>query len=139
MKECIIALALAAICCLNACGSKGTAKELENTPDNQSNMNTAAAVTEAEESEMEINNRTLIANALGVDENARNMRFIMNSLKAINVGWIQTAELTQENGEDVLDITTKDQMNYRIYLSSSKKVDAIKDLSSGEWLITSER
>lgn len=139
MRKCIIALALAAICCLNACSSKDTAKELENAPNNQSNMNTAAVVTEAEESEMEVNNRTLIANALGIDENARNMRFIMNSLKAINVGWIQTAELTQENGGDVLDITTKDQMNYRIYLSSSKKVDAIKDLSSGEWLITSER
>ena len=54
-------------------------------------------------------------------------------------GRIQSADLTQENGEDVLDITTKEGRCLRIYLSSGDNPEAIKDISTGEWLVTSSR
>lgn len=168
MRKCIMVLMLAALCCFSGCGSRSDVKT-ENFPDDQSNVSTAAEsaetddqsnvstaaetaspddknntgtaaeTAESEESEVDRNNKKIIADALGVEENARNIRFIMNSLNTIPVGRIQSALLTKENGEDVLDLTTEDQKSYRVYLTGSKKVDAVKDLETGEWLITSER
>ena len=161
-------LMLAALCCFSGCGSRSdvktekfpddqsnvsTAAESAETddqsnvstaaetasPDDKNNTGTAAETAESEESEVDRNNKKIIADALGVEENARNIRFIMNSLNTIPVGRIQSALLTKENGEDVLDLTTEDQKSYRVYLTGSKKVDAVKDLETGEWLITSER
>ncbi len=139
MKKTIIALTLAALCLFSACGSRENAAKQENVPDDQSNISVESDMMESEVSEVERSNRAIIADALGADENARSIRFIMNSLNTINVGRIQSAELTQENGEAVLDLITEDQKNYRIYLTGSKKVDSIKDLTTGEWLITSDR
>ena len=93
--------------------------------------------TDREESEMDEANRTIIAKALGIEENSRNIRFILNSLNTIEAGQIQDAELTEENGDRVLALTAEDGTKYQLYLSASGNVEAVKNLTTGEWPIQS--
>lgn len=84
-------------------------------------------------------NRTIIAKALGVEENNRNIRFILSSLKTIDAGQIQSAEMAEENGEKVINLVAEDSTEYRIYLSERRSVEAVKNLVTGEWSIRSDR
>ena len=84
-------------------------------------------------------NRTIIAEALGVEENNTNIRFILSSLDVINAGQIQSAKLTEIDGEKVINVVAEDDQDYRIYLSRSGSVVAVENLTTGEWPIRSER
>lgn len=89
--------------------------------------------------EMNAKNRTLIAGALGVEEDSRNIRFILSSLNTVGAGQIQSAEVTEEDGEKVIKVVAEDGIDYQIYLSESGSVEAVKNLTTGEWPIQSER
>lgn len=82
---------------------------------------------------MEASNRTIIAEALGVDENNRNI------LDTICAGKIQSAEATEVDGEKVLNLVAEDGTDYRIFLSGSGSVEAVENLATGEWPIQSNR
>lgn len=84
-------------------------------------------------------NRTIIAEALGVEENNTNIRFILSSLDVINAGQIQSAKLTEIDGEKVINIVAEDGTDYRMYLSRSGTVVAVENLTTSEWPIRSER
>ena len=135
MKNSVISLVVIALCCLAGCyRSTPNIEEQDNI--NQSSIPVAV---ETIDSATESHNRTLIANALLLDEGARSVNFILKSFVAIEAGKLQSAELVQENGENMLDIISESQHKYRIFLSGNNTVEAIKDITTGEWLITSEK
>ena len=92
-----------------------------------------------ETGEMSENNRAIIAEALGIDEGSRNIRFILKTLDTIGAGQIKSAEAGMDGGDSYLDITAEDDTVYRIYLTGSGSVDAVKNMDTGEWPIKSER
>lgn len=92
-----------------------------------------------ETGEMSENNRAIIAEALGIDEGSRNIRFILRTLDTIGAGEIKSAEAGTDGGDSYLDITAEDDTVYRIYLTGSGSVDAVKNMDTGEWPIKSER
>ncbi len=92
-----------------------------------------------EETEVDAINRTVIAEVLHIDENSRNIRFILGCLNTIGAGQIQSAESIVAEGEKAIDLIAEDGTNYRIYLSGSGSVESVKNLDTNEWPIQSER
>lgn len=92
-----------------------------------------------EEMEVDVINRTVIAEALSIDENSRSIRFILSCLNTIGAGQIQSAESIEVEGEKAIDLIAEDGTNYRIYLSGSGGVESVKNLDTNEWLMRSER
>ena len=88
---------------------------------------------------MEADNRAVIAKALGVAEDARNLRFILRGLDSAGTGPVKEALLKEENGGRVLDLTAESGKKYRLYLSARGNIDALLDLDAGEWLIRAVR
>ena len=137
MKTRLIGLVAAILFCLSGCGSENVAAGATPVPASERADRTVAS--ETEESDMESQNRAIIAEALEIDESARNIRFILNCLNTINAGKIEKAEATEENGEKSLDLLTENHKRYRIYLSGNLTVEAVKNRDTGEWLIQSYR
>lgn len=88
---------------------------------------------------VDANNRTIIAEAVGIEENDRKMRFILSTLNTISAGQIQSAEAVEDDGRKVINLVAEDGTNYCIYLSRSGSVEAVKNLDTGEWPVKSER
>lgn len=118
MKKWVIVLALSVLCSMSACGN---------------------ADGDEEKMQVDANNRTIIAEAVGIEENDRKMHFILSTLNTISAGQIQSAEAAEEDGEKVINIVVEDGTNYCIYLSGSGSVEAVKNLDTGEWPVKSER
>ena len=131
----ILSLSVGIICFTNACAA--TASQ----PAEKEETVTEVIDKEGDSSDMEAEsvNRTIIAEALGIDEESRNIRFLLSSLNTIGAGQIQKAEKGNENGEDVLLVVAEDNTNYCIYLTGSGKVDAVRNMDTGDWVITSQR
>ncbi len=156
MKKAVIIFEIIALCCLSACGnttagragsqsdvSAGTTtgsidSEIGDSESVES-INTDTYNDSEEDSEVTAVNRTIIANALKIDESSRNIRFILNCLTTIGAGKIQKAELVEEKNEKMLDIVAEDSTIYRIFLSSGGSVDAVKNCTTGDWPIQSTR
>ncbi len=112
----------------------------ESDPDVNVDDNTEVNADEDEEKmQVEANNRIIIAEAVGIEENDRKMRFILSTLDTISAGQIQSAEAAEEDGEKVINIVAEDGTNYCIYFSGSGSVEAVKNLDTGEWVVKSER
>lgn len=94
---------------------------------------------EEEVNEVEIFNRKIIANALGISEDARSLRTLMNALDTIDAGKIQKAVATEIDGDLVLDVVAENNINYRFLLSDQGNMEAVLNLDTGEWLIRSVR
>lgn len=129
MKKWMIVPVLIMLCCMSACCKENVNNESEATDNDYS----------VEEMEVDAINRTIIAEALGVEENNRNIRFILSSLNTINAGRIKSAEVAGVEGEKVINLVAEDGTDYRIYLSGSGSVEAVENLTTGEWAIQSER
>lgn len=143
MKKLLIIFEIFTLCCFCACGKENITdvSEIVNSDkaDNGVNLADINLDNGEEENDLDAGNRTMIAEALGIEEDSRNIRFILNSMNTIGAGQIQKAEAVEENGEKMIDIVAEDGTNYRIYLSGSGNVDAIENLLTGEWPITSDR
>ena len=137
MKKTAVVLAVILALCLTACSA--AKQPITDAPEaeGEGTVETAPATEETEK--MDAQNRTLIAQALDIPEDARNLKFILNGLNTIEAGSLQSAVYSSENGEDVLDIVSQDGTNYRIYLNSSGSVDAIMNVDTGEWPVSSQR
>ena len=84
-------------------------------------------------------NRTMIAETMGIEEDNREIRFLLSCLNTIHAGEIKKAKLGEQNDSKVIDIVAEDDTEYRIYLSNSGSVEAVENLSTGEWPMISER
>lgn len=139
MKKWVIIWILIILCCISACSNKSI--------DNADSINGISDIADShdavdgdeEEIEVDAINRTIIAEALGVEEENRNIRFILNSLNTIGTGKVQSADATEIDGEKVINLIAEDGTEYRIYLSRRGSVEAIKNLDTGEWPVQSKR
>ena len=149
MKKWVIVLALSVLCSMSACSNRnvnnisdsGQKDVVNGVSDESGSGGNVDDNTDADEEKMQVdaNNRTIIAEAVGIEENDRSMRFILNALDTINAGQIQSAEAAEEDGEKVINIVAGDGTNYCIYLSGSGSVEAVKNLDTGEWPVKSEK
>lgn len=94
---------------------------------------------EMEDSEMDEANKALIAEALGIESDSRSMRTIISGLKTIGAGTIKSAEAGNDNGQDILIVVAEDDTQYYIHLTGSGNLDCVKNVTTGEWVITSVR
>ena len=85
------------------------------------------------------NDIKIISEALGVDENTRNIRFIISTLDTLGVEQLINAEATVNSDDIVLNIESSNHKKYSIYLSKSGSVEAVKDLDTEEWVIKSDK
>ena len=153
MKKWVIVLALSVLCSMSACSNRNTnnisdsgqndvANEVSDESGSGENVNDNTEVNADEDSEkmkVDANNRTIIAEAVGIEENDRTMRFILSTLDTISAGQIQSAETVEEDGEKVINLVAEDGTNYCIYLSRSGSIEAVKNLDTGEWPVKSEK
>lgn len=135
MKKWIASLGLIMLFCLSACDNKSDIVVNDGSIDKEFGNSTD---WDEEETEVDINNRTIIAEVLGVEEDSRNIRFILRTLNTIKVGKIQSAETDEIDGEKVINLVAEDGTNYRIYLSKSGSIEAVKNLDNAEWPIQSK-
>lgn len=153
MKKWMIVLVLSVLCNMSACGN-GNVKNISDSGQNDAvnggidepgsgeNIDDHTEINaDGDEEKMQVDekNRTIIAEAVGIEENDRNMRFILNTLNTISAGWIQSAEAAEKDGEKMINIVAEDGTNYCIYLSRRGSVEAVKNLDTGEWPVKSER
>ncbi len=87
---------------------------------------------------VENDNRKMIAEALGIEEDHRKIRFILRGLETANAGAIQKAETTQENDFTVLKVVAEDGTNLSVYLTDGYSLNSVKNDDTGEWLVKSE-
>lgn len=134
----LIILALIMCLVLSACGSDSTAgtdTTVSVAGEQVTDENEAGGETDV----MSENNRKIIADALKADEESRGIRFILNALETVGAGEIKNAEAGMEGEDRYLDITAEDDTLYRVYLTGSGSVDAVQNVTTGEWPIRSER
>lgn len=146
MKKWIVVLSCVLVCLLSACENGNVSEETETAQKEQLTVNVTdeadlddSAEKEEAETIVDTINRAIIAKALDVEENARNIRFILSSLNSIEAGQIQSADVSEDAGQTVIDIVAQDGVSYRIYLTENGSVDAVKNLDTNEWPIRSNR
>lgn len=83
-------------------------------------------------------NERMIMDALNTD-NRDDVSTIISALDSIKAGNIQRATPSTENSDKVLDVVSEDGAKYRIYLTKNLAVEAVKNMDTGDWVITSER
>lgn len=83
-------------------------------------------------------NERMIMDALNTD-NRDDVSTIISALDSIKAGNIQRATPSTENSDKVLDVVSEDGAKYRIYLTKNLTVEAVKNMDTGAWVITSER
>lgn len=91
-----------------------------------------------EEDEVDMENRKILAEALGIEENSRNLKFMVNALHTLEAGQLSLAEAEEWNGEQTVRIVAEDGTNYRIYLVNGN-IDSVENVDTGEWPIQSNR
>ena len=77
----------------------------------------------------------------GNEDGGRAVRSVMTILDMIEAGQLAGAEIEdgEAEGEKVLSVYTEDETLYRIYISASGSVDAVRNMDSGEWVLRSNR
>lgn len=112
-------------------------------------MNTGDATTEEISSEdstieeydetVDAANRTKLAEALSIEEDARCLKFLLSALRTVNAGAIESAELSTEGSDRIINVVAEDGTNYQIFVSNGNSLEAVKNADTGEWVITSEQ
>lgn len=137
-KLLILILSILILTTFCACNKKNT------TDDTQSGITIQTDTSnlinsKKEDIEVDNSNRAIIATALNIDPNSRNIRFILSTLNTIDAGTIQKAEFLEENSQQILNIISEEGTPFSIYLTKNGSVDAVKNTKTGEWVIQSSR
>lgn len=83
-------------------------------------------------------NERMIMDALNTDD-CDDISTIVSALNSVKAGNIKSATPSTENNDKVLDVVSEDGAKYRIYLTGNLTVEAVKNMDTGEWVITSSR
>lgn len=136
---CIICLLI--VFTVSGCSSlpKTMGDEPESTSsDNGETSENSEETSEAgEESDMEKENRRILAKALGKFEKSSSVSNIIGFLDVINAGKLQSAKAGKNGDDPFLDIVAEDGTNYHILLSRGGNVEAIQNVDTGEWVVQS--
>ena len=142
-KWVIIGIACCILCCMDACGRQYS-KEEPTTQAHQMEEVVATVTslpknTEQEDVDVEEKNREMIAQALEIETEDRNIRFILAALDTVHAGKLQSAKAKEKDGEKTLEVLAEDGVSYRIYLTGSGSVEAVENLVIGEWPVQSQQ
>ena len=142
-KWVIIGIACCILCCMDACGCQYS-KEEPTTQAHQMEEVVATVTslpknTEQEDVDVEEKNREMIAQALEIETEDRNIRFILAALDTVHAGKLQSAKAIEKDGEKTLEVLAEDGVSYRIYLTGSGSVEAVENLVTGEWPVQSQQ
>lgn len=125
---------------LCACGHNDSEPSIN--PKKATMQDTTSALSSSDVPDITTNassiNAAVVMDALNVKDK-KEVDTIINALNTISAGNIISATPSTENGEKVLDIVSENGAKYRIYLTKSLTVEAVKNTDTGEWVITSER
>ena len=142
-KWVIIGIACCILCCMDACGRQYS-KEEPTTQAHQMEEVVATVTslpknTEQEDVDVEEKNREMIAQALEIETEDRNIRFILAALDTVHAGKLQSAKAIEKDVEKTLEVLAEDGVSYRIYLTGSGSVEAVENLVTGEWPVQSQQ
>ncbi len=116
--------------CLCLCSCKNEQKSVEKQPVKKPQV-------KLEDNKEMKENKRLIADTLGIEDDHKLIP-IQHALVTVNAGKIRKA-VQRKNDRDVyLDVVAEDGRNLRILLSKDYSLIAVKNLDTGEWLITSQ-
>lgn len=143
MKKRIIVLAGCLIVCMSACTKNDkepavTSREYT-VEDITTNLSSGNGEMLKEDEDVSEKNREMIAEALEIDKDSRNIRFILGALDTIHAGKLQSVKAVDMDGEQTLEVLAEDGVSYRIYLSGNGSVNAVENLVTGEWPIQSQK
>ena len=126
----MIILTITALISVSACGNTNGDSEVIQTDvqDDYQEMS----------QESDDDNRVMIAEALGVEKDSRNIRFILNGINTVGMGRLQSARMLESDGQKILSLVAEDGTEYQMYLSESGNLEAVQNLDTGEWPIQSE-
>lgn len=127
MKKRLIILTIAALISVSACSNVND----ETEPIQEEVQDTSQ--------ESDDGNRVMIAEALGVEKDSRNIRFILNGINTVGMGRLQSARMVESDGQKILSLVAEDGTEYQMYLSESGNMEAVQNLDTGEWPIQSEQ
>ena len=141
MKKAVIILCLAIVVSgLCACGKSTKSQKVVTPPAGQSAPETETEETEKKETEKkeldpetEAHNRSLLAEALLVEEDDDDLKYHLNMLNKLDAGKLQSVEYKWVDPDDVLEVIAEDGTTYWMYLSGGFYVEAVKNLDTGEW------
>ena len=131
MRKIIFCLLLCLLVFAAGCSKK------ENAGEAISGQEPAGASVETEASSAD--NREMLAEALGISTDSRNIGFIVSCLETVQAGNLRSAELSEENGNKILFVTAEDGTKYEIFLTAGDTVDSVRNMDTGEWPFRSER
>lgn len=131
MKKRLIILTIAALISVSACSNANGNSEIIQTEVQEDYQSTSQ--------ESDDDNRAMIAEALGVEKDSRNIRFILNGINTVGMGRLQSARMLESDGQKILSLVAEDGTEYQMYLSESGNLEAVQNLDTGEWPIQSEQ
>lgn len=131
MKKRLIILTIAALISVSACSNANGNSEIIQTEVQEDYQSTSQ--------ESDDGNRVMIAEALGVEKDSRNIRFILNGINTVGMGQLQSARMLESDGQKILSLIAEDGTEYQMYLSESGNLEAVQNLDTGEWPIQSEQ
>lgn len=131
MKKRLIILTIAALISVSACSNANGNSEIIQTEVQEDYQSTSQ--------ESDDDNRAMIAEALGVEKDSRNIRFILNGINTVGMGRLQSARMLESDGQKILSLVAEDGTEYQMYLSESGNMEAVQNLDTGEWPIQSEQ
>ncbi len=131
MKKRLIILTIAALISVSACSNANGNSEIIQAEVQEDYQSTSQ--------ESDDDNRVMIAEALGVEKDSRNIRFILNGINTVGMGRLQSARMLESDGQKILSIVAEDGTEYQMYLSESRNMEAVQNLDTGEWPIQSEQ
>lgn len=133
-KRILFALLMLCIC---LCSRKSISKS-ENQQPKQQNQPDRPSEIKVEDNKETRRNRRLIEGMIGQKDDDILIN-ILYALNTVNAGELSAATCSKDGPDVYLDVVAEDGRNLRLLLSQNYLLMAVKNLDTGEWLITSQR
>ena len=131
MKKALSLILIATILTTGLCGCKKQQKKEETIEETK--KTTIAKTNTPIYTDVEENNRTILGEAMDIDQTSHDLDDIITTLKKYKAGKIQSVKYTTD-GDRILNIIAEDGTEYLFYLNGSCYPESIKNVTTGEWL-----
>ena len=123
--------------CIYLCSCKSISKSEYQQPKQQNQPDRPSEI-KVEDNKETRRNRRLIENTIGQKDDDILIN-ILYALNTVNAGELSVATCSKDGPDVYLDVVAEDGRNLRLLLSQNYLLMAVKNLDTGEWLITSQR
>ena len=138
MKRALSFILIATLLTTGLCGCKKEKKVTEETKKKKPTETTVISHTPIY-SEVETHNRELISELTGVSSTSHDLDYLIGALKKYGAGEIQSIEYVGDPSDMIFDIISEDGTEFKVYLTIYYKVEAVQNVTTGEWLMRSIR